>query len=309
MGLAPYELAASDGPTLAAYRWLPDGPPRGAVQIVHGMAEHAQRYDRLARALTEAGWAVASHDHRGHGHTAMRDEDLGFFAERGGWARVLDDVRTVRGWLRAEAPEGPLALLGHSMGSFIAISSMLEEDPGVERVALTGSGQLGGALATAALWVARLERVRQGPRGRSALIEKLTFGSYNDRFAPARTAFDWLSRDEAEVDRYVDDPRCGFRCTNQLWIDLLEALRDLGRPAVLRGLPASVPFGLFSGALDPVGDASKGIRRLAAQLRQAGVKEVEVKLYPEARHEVLNETNRDEVTRDLLAWFEGERGG
>ena len=143
-----------------------------------------------------------------------------------------------------------------------------------------------------------------GARGKSSLLAFMSFGTFNKPFEPAPTKFEWLSRDREEVDRYVRDPRCGFRCTNQLWIDLLEALIELGAPRRLARLPKDLPVHLVAGTRDPVSDMSKGIEALHAQLRAAGLTRVTKKLYPEARHELLNETNRDEVVRDLLAWLD-----
>lgn len=297
-----HSLDTDDGHALAVYTWTPDAEPRGLVQIVHGLAEHARRYDAIAEALTDAGWAVVAHDQRGHGQTAT-DETLGHYADEGGWRRVVEDVRAVRAFGRERAPEGPVVLLGHSGGSFVSLSDQIDAPGTVDRLILSGSNQGGGALVKAGIWVAKLERLRQGPRGKSAVVDFLSFGSFNKAFEPARTKFDWLSRDPAQVDRYVDDPRCGFLCSNQLWIDLLGALIELGRIDRLRRLPKTLPVYLFCGALDPVSDASKGVVALGDQLRAAGLEDVTVKVYPEGRHEMFNETNRDEVVADLLAWL------
>jgi alpha-beta hydrolase superfamily lysophospholipase len=297
-----HTLESTDGAPIAAYLWAPERP-RGLVQIVHGLAEHARRYDWVAERLVEAGWAVVAHDQRGHGRTARRDDDLGHYADRGGFAAIVEDVRRVRDLGRERAPGVPVVLLGHSGGSFVSLRDQVDVPGTVDALVLSGSNRTGGALVRGGVWVARLERLRQGPRGRSALVERLSFGSFNDDFAPARTAFDWLSRDAAQVDRYVDDPRCGFRCTNQLWIDLLETLIDLGRPSRLSRLPADLPVYLLAGDRDPVAKG-EGVRRLAAQLGRAGVRDVTTKLYPDGRHESFNEINRGEVVADLLGWLE-----
>lgn len=291
----------SEGAELHLYVWAPEGAARGSVQIVHGMAEHAARYARLAEALTGAGWAVYAHDQRGHGKTAAREEDVGHFADRDGWRKVIDDARLVRRLAQSEI-KGPLVLLGHSMGSFVSLHDVTGQPGSADALVLSGSNKGGGALVRAGRMAAYLERARQGARGKSGLLASLSFGSFNKPFEPARTEFDWLSRDPAEVDRYVADPRCGFRCTNQLWIDFTGALVDLGSATRLARL-GPVPTYVISGAADPVGDAGKGVLALVAQLREAGAK-VDHRLYEGARHELFNETHRDEVTRELLAWLD-----
>lgn len=295
-------LEAPDGHRIAAKFRAADGTPRGLVQIAHGMAEHCARYARLADALAAAGWAVITHDHRGHGASAPSERDLGHFADEQGWRKVREDLRQVRAAGRERVPDGPLVLLGHSMGSFIALSEQIDAKGSVDRLVLSGSNQGGGALESAGLGAAKLERLRQGKRGKSKLLAFLSFGSFNKGFE-GRTEFDWLSRDEAEVDKYVADPWCGFDCTDQLWVDLLEALIDNGRPDRMRRLPAELPVYLLCGERDPVSQGGKGVHGLEKQLRAAGLDDVTRRVYRDARHEMFNETNRDEVVEDLLEWL------
>lgn len=300
-----FTLEAKDGHEIAAYRWRAPGNARGIVQISHGMAEHAARYDALAGALTGAGWHVYAHDHRGHGKSAKDERDVGHFADRDGWRLVLSDLRAVRSYARdQEKAHVPLVLLGHSMGSFIATSDAIDLPGDVDALVLSAGKQGGGALARLGVIAARVERVRQGPRGKSPLLAKLSFGAFNKPFEPAPTEFEWLSRDRAEVDLYVNDPRCGFRCTNQLWIDLAETLIDLGSISRLASLPKDLPIWLIAGTRDPVSDMSKGIEAQYDQLKSAGLTRVTKKLYPDARHELFHETNREQVTADLLKWLD-----
>lgn len=298
-------LAAGDGHTIATYRWRPDGARRGIFQIAHGMAEHAARYDETARALASAGWAVYAHDHRGHGKSARDDSDLGHFADRDGWAKVRSDVRAVRAWARAqEKPDLPLVLFGHSMGSFISLSETIDGPGAIDGLILSAGNKGGGALVRAGSIAAKLERLRQGPRGKSGLLAFLSFGSFNKSFEPARTPFDWLSRDPEQVDRYIADPRCGFRCTNQLWIDVLEALVEIGEDSQLAKLPRDLPIWQMAGSRDPVSDGTKGLAAQIDQMKRVGLTRVTHTFYPGARHELLNETNRSEVVADLLKWLE-----
>lgn len=307
MAFEEHRLAADDGTSLRVRYASPPDAPRGLVTIVHGMAEHSARYARFADALVGEGWAVVAHDHRGHGETAASEDELGHFADEDGWRRVIEDLRAVRAFGRERAKDGPLVCFGHSMGSFIALADQIDAPGSVDALVLSGSAAGGGALVQAGLRAAKLERWRQGKRGKSALLAYLSFGAYNKAFEPTRTEFDWLSRDAGEVDRYVADPRCGFRCTNQLWVDLLEALIDQGRADRLARLSPDMPIKLVSGERDPVGKGGAAVRSLRDQLRAAGVRRVEVQLYPGGRHEMLNETNRGEVEADLLAWMDQVR--
>jgi alpha-beta hydrolase superfamily lysophospholipase len=295
-------LPAADGCQRFLYCWLPDGEPRAALHIAHGMAEHAARYARVAEALTGAGYAVYANDHRGHGRTASK-EDLGFFAEEDGWAVVVADLRDFVAHIRAQHPGIPVALMGHSMGSLMAQQYLYEHGDTVDAAVLSGTNGKPPAIATLGRYIARFERMRLGRRGRSAVIDAMSFQDFNKKFKPNRTGFDWLSRDEVEVDKYVADPLCGFLCTIQLWIDLLDAIPVFTSDENQRRVRKDLPIYLFSGDRDPVGEMGKSVRSLADDYTAAGVTDVTCKLYEGARHETLNETCREEVTADLLAWL------
>lgn len=296
-------VSAADGTPLHTYRWLPDGPPRAIVQVVHGMAEHAKRYERFAQALTGAGYAVYAHDQRGHGQTASK-EDHGFFAEHDGWATVVGDVSSVTEFAQAEHPGVPVVLFGHSMGSFVSRSYAALHGARLAGLVLSGTAGDPGPLAVAGRAVASVQARLRGRRHPSGLMDKLTFGQYNAAFKPNRTQFDWLSRDDAEVDAYVADPLCGNVFTTAFFSDLLGGLQEINRPSAFAAVPHDLPVLVFSGALDPVGDDGKGPRAVADGYRAAGVQDVTFTLYPDGRHEMLNETNRDEVTADVLAWLD-----
>ena len=282
--------------------WSPEAPPRALIQIAHGLAEHSGRYERVARALNGAGFAVYASDHRGHG-PECRPADLGFFAERDGWRECLADLATVWSRMAADAPGVPRIFMGHSMGSFMGQSFIAER--GAEMMAAVLSGTSGPPPAILGLGrrVAAFERWRLGPRGRSPLVRALLFDDLNKPFRPARTRFDWLSRDPAEVDAYIADPCCGFDVTTQLALDLVGALGGLASPTTAARIPKALPIYVFSGARDPVGARLQG---LIDVYRAAGLRNVTLRLYPEARHEMLNETNRDEATADLLGWLEAQ---
>lgn len=197
----------------------------------------------------------------------------------------------------------PIILLGHSMGSYIAQAYLLHHSASLNGAILSGSNFQPVALYRAAGVIARLERARQGLRGRSALIDFLSFGSFNKAFKPNRTAFDWLSRDPLEVDKYINDPLCGFRCTNQLWVDLLGGLQQISKASNLAQIDPGLPIMVMGGECDPVSEG-KRLKSLAHALREAGCQNLQLTIYPQARHEVFNETNRDEVTADVLKWLD-----
>jgi alpha-beta hydrolase superfamily lysophospholipase len=273
------------------------------VQVVHGLAEHAARYNRLAEALNNAGYAVYAGDLRGHGRTARTRDELGFFAERRGWRECLDDVWSVTARIVQENPGLPIVVLGHSMGSSLVLQMMGERGHELAGAVLSAAGGKPTALGHMGRLITRLERLRVGPRGRSKLVQSLTFDSFNKRFEPARTRFEWLSRDAAEVDKYVADPLCGFSASVQLWIDMLDGWINCVSQKHRSLIPKQLPMYFISGTHDPVSAGTKQLRPLVDEWRAAGLN-VENKFYPEARHELLNEVNRDEVTRDLLEWLE-----
>jgi alpha-beta hydrolase superfamily lysophospholipase len=303
-----FALAGADGVALFVYRWLPEAAPKAVVQIAHGLVEHAGRYARLAEALTSGGYAVYAGDHRGHGRTAPTPEDLGFFSEQDGWRRCADDLWGLNQHIAAKHPRLPIVLIGHSMGSFMAQHFISEHGEALSGVVLAGSSGKPAWRTLALRTIARVERFRLGSRGRSALVHGLAFGSFNKQFAPVRTEADWLSRDSAQVDKYVADPLCRFRPTLQLWIDLLGALSEIANPSRQALIPKQLPIYVIAGTRDPVSANSKGLQQLLCAYRAAGLQRVSYRFYPEARHELFNETNRDEVTRELLAWLDETTG-
>jgi alpha-beta hydrolase superfamily lysophospholipase len=300
-----FTLDAADGTGIHVWHWVPDEgrTVRGVVQIAHGLAEHAERYRATAQRLTDANWAVVADDHRGHGRTAASDDDLGYFADERGWVWVLDDLWRLTARARELHPDVPVVLLGHSMGSFLAQQYLFTFPGDVDAAVLSGSNGPLGPLVEVGSLLSGIERRRLGPHGRSPLLHALAFGAYNKPFEPARTEFDWLSRDEAQVDAYVADPRCGFVATTKLWSDFFGGLRVIQQSHRLAPIPSDLPVYVFSGEVDPVGGAD-GVASLVDHYEQAGLTNVTSRVYPDGRHEMLNEVNTDEVHDDLLAWLD-----
>ena len=271
MQASTFTLATPDDVSLFVYRWLPDGPPKAVVQIAHGLAEHAARYARVAEALTRAGYAVYADDHRGHGRTARTPDELGLFAERDGWKKCIDDLWLINRRIAADHPGLPIVLLGHSLGSFMVQYFISEHGDALVAAVLSASNGKPPPIAPIGLLLARLERLRLGQRGHSPVMQALFFGAFNKPFKPARTPFDWLSRDTAEVDKYIADPLCGFESTVQLYIDLLQGLRETAQPSRQVRIPKDLPIYIFNGSRDPVSDNIGAThRRLSRRRHQTG---------------------------------------
>ena len=298
-----FTLSSVTGTPLRAYLW-PVKAPRAVVQLVHGMAEHMGRYDRLARALNDAGYAVIGHDHLGHGPAAKK-EDLGWFGPKGGWDHLIQDTQAVHEEALRRFPGCKTALLGHSMGSFVAREYLIRYGGGLDAAVLSGTGWHPAALCGAAKCLAALSALK-GWKRPAPLVNQVGFGAYNKNFQPQRTPFDWLSRDENEVDKYVADPLCGFLFTARGYFDMFDGLSRLAQLRRLSALPKDLPVYFLSGAMDPVGTQGKGVQIVAQQFRDAGLRDVTVKLYDGGRHEMFNEVNKEEVVADLVAWLDGK---
>lgn len=291
----------ADGLRLMGHAWLPAIPAKGAVVIAHGMAEHAGRYARFAARLNEAGFAAYGFDHRGHGLTGQAANSLGHMADEDGWNKAVADLGQALRFAQARHPGQKLHLFAHSMGSFLAQRLLQGKDAApLAACVLCGSNGKPPPLAAIGRVVTRIERLRLGKRGNSLLVHNLSFGAFNKKFEPRRTDFDWLSRDTAEVDKYIADPFCGFMMSTQFWVDLLDGLAKMSEAAEIAYVPKYLPLLLISGRRDPVSGGGRGVEQLASSYRAAGMGGVAVKLYDDARHELLNETNREAVTGDIL---------
>lgn len=281
--------------------YLPDSDPRAVVQLAHGMAEHIARYDAFAQFLCGHGLAVAANDHAGHGKSADQAHK-GYFGESNGWDAVVKDMKALHDIAVKRFPGVPYVLFGHSMGSFLARSYAARYKKDLSMLILSGTAGANPILGIAKI-LAKNEKKKNGPMQPSKRINDMSFGSYNKRFLPARTPFDWLSTDTAVVDRYIEDPWCGFPFTAEAYYDVFTGLSQITGPAWAQNVPY-VPILLLSGAQDPVGNAGRGVRQVEQWLKDTG-HNVTCKLYPEGRHEMLNERNHDEVYADALAFIEG----
>ena len=288
-----------------ARQWLPsEGEPKAVVQIVHGVSEYIDRYAPVARYLADHGFVVVGCDHLGHGRTAQGPEEYGFFSEQKGWHTVSGDVRRLRTLMGQKYPDLPYFLLGHSMGSFLARTYLIDWPGTLTGAILSGTGQEAPFMVKAGWHLSNLVSKFSGQRAHSKLVETLSFGAYNKQFAPTRTRADWISRDEAVVDAYIADPLCEFLPTAGMFRDMMEGLQYIANKANLNKMDPATPVYIFSGDRDPVGGNGEGVQKVAGFFRESGTEDLTVKLYPEGRHEMMNEINRGEVFADLLTWLE-----
>lgn len=281
----------------------PGTAPRAVVQIVHGVAEYAGRYDAFARYLAEHGFVVCGEDHLGHGKT-VDDGKYGYFGRKDGWTLVTADVRQLRQLMGEKYPGVPYFLLGHSMGSFLTRTYLCAYPGTVDGCILSGTGQEKPALVAAGKAVASAICAVRGPETVSALIDKLSLGAYNDQFKPNRTTADWICRDEAVVDAYLKDPFCTFKPTAGMFRDMMGGLQYISSEEALSQMDPSTPVYLFSGDHDPVGTNGEGVKKVYGFFKDHGTADLTMKLYPGGRHEMLNEINKGEVYADVLAWLE-----
>ena len=292
---------SNGGVEIAGERRLPAAAPKACVVIAHGMAEHAARYGRFAGELAASGYAAYAPDHRGHGRTAGGDENLGW-AGRDGWNGMLRDLDRLTALVRERHPHTPVVLFGHSMGSVLA--QRVAQLHGDRLAGLILSGTFGAAPNIGAgIAIASALRLVRGERAPSPL-QRTMFAGFNKGFAPQTTGFEWLSRDAAAVRAYAGDARCGFTFSNALLVDMLRGYAETWKPSNERRIPVALPVLLFSGARDPVGRNTRAVTALAARYRALGLRDVQVTFYPDGRHEMLNETNRDDVVRDVIAWLD-----
>jgi alpha-beta hydrolase superfamily lysophospholipase len=282
-----FSYRSADGRKLVGYRWAADQGQTGAgvVVLVHGMGEHLRRYDHVASALTARGFEVYGHDHRGHGASLARNNEPGQL-EPNGWSALVDDLNLLIAQAKSDHPRLPVAMVAHSMGSFATQQFLLDHGADVDAVALTG---------TAALDLLELAL---------DLSNDLDLSTFNAPFQPARTDFDWLSRDESIVDAYLADPLCGFGIDRASAKDMFVGARRLADPAEVARMPLDLPMYVAVGSKDPVNGGLTLLWALIDRYRAAGLTDVTVRVYDDGRHEILNEINRAEVIDDLLQWLQ-----
>ncbi len=292
--------------TIHARKCVPEGTPKAVVQIAHGIAEYIDRYDEFMAFLAQNGYVAVGNDHLGHGKSITGPGQQGFFAEDLGWMYVVEDMDLLRSQMRREYPDLPYIFFGHSMGSFLTRTYIILHPEKYDAVILSGTGHQGAPLVAAGLTLSQAAVKLYGPHKIGKTLNDICFGAYNKGFDHPRTPFDWLNRDEAEVDKYVNDPLCGFVATVSLFRDMMSGIKFITAQKNIDRMNKEAPVYFMSGDQDPVGENGKGVERAYKAFCAAGLKDVFMRLYPGGRHEMLNELNKQEVFQDVVNWLDSK---
>lgn len=285
--------------------WETEKEPVGVLQIVHGMAEYIDRYDNFAKYMTEHGFNVIGHDHLGHGYSVSDERDYGFFTEENGDKIIIEDMHSVTQYAKEKWEELPNFILGHSMGSFCLRQYLTKYSNDVFGAIIMGTGWIPSAAALLGKTIATNTCKSKGSHTVNPLLIKLTLEPYNKPFAPARTNCDWLSRDEKQVDLYVNDKLCGFDFTAGAYKDFFTVLEKIAKNKQLIGMRKSLPILITSGSVDPVG-GKKACEKLNAQYKRCGIDDVTLKLWENDRHEILNELDKSDVYDYIYNWLKSK---
>jgi len=312
---AHFTFNSHDMEKIFVYKWLPDnygddnntGEPKNklkaAIHIFHGMGEHAGRYEEFAKVLTDDGFAVYASDQRGHGKTAASIEKLGHFADSNGWFIVLEDLKKLTDIIEEENPGIDIFIFGLSAGSFLARDYIIRYPENIKGVILSGTAGSPGLLGYVGIVAAKPVIKKSGPAAKSLLHKKLTFEKYNSFFKPNRTSADWISRDEKVVDRMLEDPYCYQLFSAAFYTDLARAVLRVNDFKNISKTPKDLPVLIISGTDCAVGEFKKGVTKVYNSFLKAGMRDVDFKLYQGARHEIINELNRQEVYKDIINWM------
>lgn len=300
-----FYFESSCGIQLHGYRWDPEGAPKAVVQIVHGIAEHVARYDHVARYLSGLGYLVVAEDHMGHGKSICKEVPQGYV--KGGWDAMAEDSYRLLTAVKAEFPDTPYILFGHSMGSFLARTILIKHpDSGIKAAIICGSAWMPGAVLQGGKLISSLLNRGEGAKKPSELLQNVMFSGYDKRIDPVRTPCDWLTRDEAVVNAYIADSLCGFAPTPALANAMMNGLLYIQKEENLKRMRKELPVHFIAGGEDPVGNYGEGVRKAAEMFVHSGMKQVSVRLYPGCRHEIHNELNKEEVYKDISDWMDSK---
>lgn len=291
------------GDTVKAMVWLPETKPCGIFQICHGMCEYIERYKDFAEFLTGNGFIVCGSNHIGHKDSVSSEEHLGFFAEKNGWNHLVEDQHVLRKKMATEYPSLPYFLFGHSMGSFITREYITKYSDGLQGYICCGTAGPQGMAASAGILLSRFFQHTKGVHYRSSLMQSIAFGAYNKRFPKEEGPNAWISKNKENVEKYSVDPFCQFIFTARGFEDLFTLVKRISSKKWAGMVDKNLPIFLIAGEMDPVGKYGKGVKTVANRLKEAGVKDVDLKLYKDDRHEILNEEDRDVVYQDIANWI------
>lgn len=293
-----------EGININCYKWYDDNlKPKAIIQIVHGMAENIFRYDEFAKQLVLNGYMVYGHDHRGHGETAKSIEDIGYMSDNDNFKAMLQNVKDINDYIKKENKNLEIVLFGHSMGSFISQRYIQLYGETLKGVVLSGTNGKHNFEVNLAIVLSFIETKLKGRKHKSKVMDKLSFKGFNKNITNPRTNFDWLSRDEKEVDKYIKNPYCGGVFSSSYFYDFTRALKYIQKIDNLNKINKKLPIYILGGENDPVGYNGKGIINLYNTYKKIGIDNVSYKLYKGGRHEMLNEINKKEVTEDIIEWI------
>lgn len=293
-----------DGTEILVRKWAKiNNKPKCVIQIAHGMAEESSRYDYVAQRLNEEGYIVYANDHRGHGETAESREELGYISDEDGFQWMVNNIKQLNDIIKKEYSGLPIVLLGHSMGSFLSQRYAEIYGDSIDYLVLTGTNGKPKLITKLGIKITKRDIKKYGRKHTGRLINKFAFDAYNNNFKPTRTQFDWLSSVDEEVDEYIKNDLCGFKCSSSFYYDFINGLWNIHKNENLCGIPESLPIYIFAGDKDPVGYSGKGILSLYKCFKDLIINDVSYKLYKDGRHEMFHEYNKDQVIDDLILWL------
>lgn len=300
-----FTLTMKDGYDCYVYRWMPDENVKivGVIQLIHGSCEHSKRYNDFAKFLTENGYIVYSNDLRGHGFSAKSKEDLGYFGDNNGWNIVVEDLYELSLYIKEKHRGLKLIIIGHSMGSFLARHYAIVHGTEINGIIATGTAHNPKILLKLGRFLAKRDIRKNGFQHRSTLLNKMSYDSFSNQFKPIRTKQDWLTRDENIVNEYIEDDLCGFIFTSSAFKDMFDGLLYITNRKNINKTPKEIPLLLLSCEKDPVGGNGKMVQKACEEYKKAGLKNIQMKLYKDMRHEILNEIGKEEVYKDILNWI------
>ena len=304
MSSSEFYYDSSDGKTkIHAIKWIPENEIKAILQISHGMLEHIERYSDFAAYLSEHGVLVVGNDHLGHGSSIASEDGRGYFEEYNGNKVLIEDMHTLVRIIKSEHSDIPYFILGHSMGSFLTRQFITLYGNEIDGVIISGTGQQPLGLIKFGIFVTKLIASFKGWNYRSKFVNFLVLGRNNNKFEPARTKFDWLTRDDDIVDNYISDTRINFIFTLNGFYNLFNGILDMNETNLLKFIPKDLPMIFLSGDMDPVGNFGKDVIKAFNIYEDLGMKNISMKLYTGDRHEILNEIDREQVYEDILLWI------
>lgn len=300
-----FTFPSTDGrTTIHAIEWSPENEVKAILQIAHGMVEYIDRYHEFAAYLADRGICVVGHDHLGHGQSVCSEDEYGYFPQPDGNKCVIRDIHKLRGITKEKYPDVPYFMMGHSMGSFLLRQYLTMYSKGLAGAIVMGTGHQPKAILQAGQLVCKITAMLNGWKCRSQLVNNLSFGSYNKKFEPAETSKDWITSYKPIRDLYVKDPLTSFTFTVGGYYQMFEGMKVLDTKGSVEKIRKDLPVFFVAGADDPVGDFGKGVEKIYDKYKAAGIKDVQIKLYKDDRHEILNETDREVVYQDLYEWIQ-----